>query len=58
MNFLGANISKKQIQKQISSKENVQQKGQFGKYENWSKQESEQLKNICGDLANKYNYDL
>ena len=57
-NFIGTNISEKYIQKQISKKANVQQVGEYHTYDKWREIEKEQLRRICGDLANKYGYTL
>lgn len=57
-NFIDINISEKFIKKQISKKENVQQVGQYKIYDNWNEIEKKQLIKICGELADKYGYQL
>ncbi|MEA3451924.1 MAG: sulfotransferase [Bacteroidota bacterium] len=58
ISFIGANISVNKISKRLNRKENIQQKGQFNSYNNWTKEERKQLKNICIKLADKYGYQL
>lgn len=56
--FIETDISPKQIEKRLNKKLNVQNKGEFKKYSDWSEIDKTQLKNICGTLAEKYGYSL
>ncbi|MBN2891784.1 MAG: sulfotransferase [Bacteroidales bacterium] len=56
--FCGVNITEKHIKKQMSVRVNAQEIGNVKKYKDWSDEEKSQLKDICGDLAIKYGYEL
>lgn len=56
--FLGTAIPANTIKKQLRQPVNVQKSGSRGRYEEWSKEERENLQAICGPLAKKYNYEL
>ena len=51
-------LSSKLIEKSINVKSNVQEKGYFPVYDDWSDKERESLTNICNMLAKRYDYIL
>lgn len=57
-NFIGAEIPQRKIEKRLGKKENVQQKGSFKTFSDWTEQEKHQLSEICLPLAEKYGYEL
>jgi len=58
LNFIGANISSKTITKKLPQKLNIQKSGNFETFENWTSKDKEELRQICGHLAEKYGYEL
>lgn len=58
LSFLNINLGDSLIRKLIVRPVNVQKKGSFPKYEQWSEKDREKVKDICGDLASKYGYNL
>ena len=58
VDFTGLNISDNYINKNIGKKENVQKTGGTLSYSEWNEKDKEELKNICGELAEKYGYKL
>ena len=58
MNFLNITIDESKISKRLNKKSNIQTSGNVEKYNNWSDNDKEKLKNICNPLAKKYGYKL
>lgn len=56
--FLGLDISEKNIAAKMDKKVNRQKSNKFPKYEDWNDEQKSELKDICGDLAAKYEYVL
>jgi len=54
--FIGLDFEERLIRKKMKKKKNVQKTKKFPPYEQWSEDEKLRLKNICGDLAEKYGY--
>lgn len=58
MSFLNIDLKEAEIANWMNKRINAQSESPFPKYEDWSKEDKESLKNICGGLAAKYNYQL
>ena len=44
--------------KSLNKKVNVQRKGSFPKYNEWSEDDKLKVKQICGELTDQYSYNL
>lgn len=58
LEFLNIDIQGKIISKSLIRKSNIQKQGAFPKYENWDENNKTDFLKICGELAQKYNYNL
>lgn len=58
MSFLNIDLKQDEISNWMTKRINVQAESPYPKYKNWSEKEQQSLKDICGDLAAKYNYHL
>jgi len=59
LEFLDINeIDEEAIEKAIKKPVNVQKRGSFPHYRDWSKEDKDKVREICGDLAKKYGYEL
>lgn len=56
--FLNVNIDERKIGSLLGEKRNVQKKGDFAFYDNWTEEDKSDLKDICGELATRYGYNL
>ncbi len=56
--FLDLDISEYLVKRLLNVKRNVQKKQHIDKYKNWKEKDQLALKNICNELATKYNYKL
>ncbi len=57
--FIGLNdISQQYIEKNIKIPVNIQTANSFPIYNNWASEMKDRVKAICGDLAQKYGYEL
>ena len=56
--FIGVDFKENVIRKNIYRKKNVQKKKYFPPYYNWENESKNKLKAICGELADKYGYQL
>lgn len=56
--FIGANITRRQIEKKLYKKANVQRSVIKEHFTQWPEHEKEQLRNVCWNLADKYGYSL
>jgi hypothetical protein len=55
---LNINISKKWIHKLMNTKINKQKSGYYRPYKKWSLNKKNELRNICGQIAIKYGYNI
>lgn len=55
MEFIGSNISGKQVKAMLSKKKNVQRSRSCPPYSEWQQEYKEEVKLVIGDLAAKYN---
>lgn len=58
LNFIEIELRQKHIQNNINKKVNIQKTGEFAKYQEWTPVQKKDMLNICGDLANYYEYIL
>lgn len=58
LDYLNIDLQPKTINKHLKRKENIQQSGNFPIYNDWSEEQKDQLRTICGELAGKYGYNL
>ncbi len=58
MTFLSIDFKKEEISNWMTKRINAQAESPYPKYKDWSTENKQSLKNICGDLAAKYNYQL
>ncbi|MDH5366412.1 MAG: sulfotransferase [Cyclobacteriaceae bacterium] len=58
MSFLNVNIDDNIIRRRIKKPVNSQKKGNFPVYEDWENEDKKKVVDICGELADKYGYDL
>lgn len=58
VDFLDLDISEKTIEAKMDKKVNRQKVNEFPRYENWTDDQKMELKEICGELADKYQYAL
>lgn len=58
LKFTGLQMSRDKIETYLGKKVNVQKKGSYPKYEEWSRDDKEKVNNICGQLASEYGYKL
>lgn len=58
LNFLNIELNIKNTTSYFNKKSNAQKSGSFPKYENWETKDKTALKDICGNLATKYNFHL
>lgn len=56
--FLNIKIPDHIIHKALLTKENVQIKGAFPQFSDWSEEQKQQLKNYCASLSKQYGYTL
>jgi hypothetical protein len=56
--FLEISIPENSIRKMLSRRVNVQKTGDMGGYDDWTPADKDRLKNICGEMAVTYNYQL
>lgn len=56
--FVGSELSKKKIEKTKEVRLNIQKNNFIPKYEKWEEKDKNDLREICGDLAEKYGYKL
>lgn len=58
LNFLEIKIPESSIKKVLNKKSNAQKKGTFAKYKDWSEDQKLELRKICQELSEKYNYTI
>ncbi len=59
IDFLGiSGICERKVSNMLSKKINVQKSGSFNKYESWKDKDKEKVRRICGELAERYGYEL
>lgn len=58
MSFINIDLNEAEIAVWMNKRINAQSESSFPKYEDWSPEDQDSLKNICGDLAAKFNYQL
>ena len=56
--FLDVSIEEKSIRKMLSKPVNVQKTGSLDGYDDWTIEDKDRLRKICGEMAIKYNYQL
>jgi len=56
--FAGISIKISKVEKMLKRKANVQKTGSFKVYNDWGRDQKEELANICGELSDKYGYKL
>tara|TARA_R110002096_G_scaffold74101_1_gene175604 strand:+ start:152678 stop:153574 length:897 start_codon:yes stop_codon:yes gene_type:complete len=58
MTFLNIDLKEAEISSWMGKRINAQSESPFPKYQDWPKEDQQSLKNICSELAAKYNYQL
>ena len=58
LSFLEIQIPESNIKKVLNKKTNAQKKGSFAEFENWDENQKLELRNICKELALKYDYKI
>ncbi len=56
--FLDVSIDEKSIGKMLRKRVNVQKTGSLGGYDDWTMEDKDRLRKVCGEMAAKYNYQL
>jgi len=54
LQFLNVEINTKSLNKSLTTKENVQTSGNYKFYKDWNDKQKNELRNICGELGEKY----